>query len=50
MKEDSTDSDILYLICIAEKRLGISRSGFVFKIRTVDEIVAYLTGKSIKMQ
>lgn len=46
-KEDASEAEILCIILMAEKELGINRSGGIDKIRTVDEIVDYLSGEDI---
>lgn len=46
-KEDASEAEILCIILVAEKELGINRSGGIDKIRTVDEIVDYLSGEDI---
>ena len=47
LKENGSETDILFLIFLVEKKLGLQRSGGISEIRTIDEIVDYLQGKNI---
>lgn len=47
LKENSSETDIWFLIFLTEKKLGIHRSRGISEIRTVNEMVAYLCGEDI---
>lgn len=46
-RDNVFENEILCIILMAEKTLGINRSGGISKIRTIDEIVDYLSGEDI---
>ena len=46
-RDDFSQSDILLIVLMTERKLGIFRSGGISNIRTIDDIVNYLSGQNI---